>query len=409
MRIRSWHLLPFALPLLASCSDASGEGVWAGTVTDSAGVPVVQNPSEGLWTAGEEWVLEEELSIGTMAGEPAYQFGQIIGVDVDADGAIYVADMQASEIRVFDASGVHLRTMGSPGAGPGELGVGVGGVFVAGDEVRVPDLGNARVTIYGRDGSFLRSYQIDVAAGVPVRWAETPDGRLMAQLRYASLTDSASAPRGDAVVILGPEGEPADTVTILPPGLQVQFVGGQPRMRMFASEPMWDAGSDGLFVSGENSGYRMEVRAPDGVLRRVVARDFEQRPVTERDQSVILNAMRDAYADLGVPPAAMTALFEQTSFADYYPVFALVLAGPEGSLWVQRIKTGEDLVGEEGEFDALDLGSNEWEVFGSEGRFLRVTEFPARFQPLRTLRDRFYGVARDELDVQSLKVYRLVR
>ena len=60
-------------------------------------------------------------------------------------------------------------------------------------------------------------------------------------------------------------------------------------------------------------------------------------------------------------------------------------------------------MGEGGEFDPQDLGSDEWEVFEGEGRFLGVTEFPSRLQLLRTLGDRFYGVARDELKVQSLE------
>jgi len=66
-------------------------------------------------------------------------------------------------------------------------------------------------------------------------------------------------------------------------------------------------------------------------------------------------------------------------------------------------------VGEDGVFDPNALGSKEWKVFDPEGRYLGVVDFPPRFSPFRTLGDRFYGVALDELDVQSLKVFLVVR
>ena len=75
-------LMLLALPLLAACAGA-GESSWAGTVTDSAGIAIVQNPAQGAWTPDKAWKVEEVLSIGEMGGDANYQFGQIVGVDVD--------------------------------------------------------------------------------------------------------------------------------------------------------------------------------------------------------------------------------------------------------------------------------------------------------------------------------------
>ena len=49
---------------LTACSD--GEPLWTGTMYDSAGVTIVSNPDVGIWTPGEEWVLEEEVRIGVV-------------------------------------------------------------------------------------------------------------------------------------------------------------------------------------------------------------------------------------------------------------------------------------------------------------------------------------------------------
>lgn len=400
--------------LLVACSgsdaaDDSGSG-WDGTVTDSAGIPVVSNPSDGLWGPAEGWTVEEVISIGALEGEDAYQFGRIVAADRDSDGNFYVADQQAQEVRVFGPDGTHLRTLGEPGAGPGQLSRGVTGVFVHEGEVRVPDLGNQRLSRYSPDGEFIGSDRIDLAGGVPIRF-DADGGRLVAQVRWIPTSDTAdTSPKGDPIVEYGPDASVVDTLTVLPPGLSVRFEGGQARLRFFEAEPIWDLGPDGRLVSARNDMYRFEIRGPGGELQRVIRRDFESRPVTEHDKEVFLDAIRELAVDQGAPAAAVEAMFAQATFAEHYPAFASVLAGPQGTTWVQRIRTGEDLTeGEEGTFDPQDLGSNEWDVFDADGRYLGMTEFPGRFQPLRVVGDTFYGVQRDAMDVQRVVGYRVVR
>jgi hypothetical protein len=48
-------------------------------------------------------------------------------------------------------------------------------------------------------------------------------------------------------------------------------------------------------------------------------------------------------------------------------------------------------------------------VFDADGQYLGVVSFGVRFQPLRVIGERFYGVARDELGVQAVSVYQLIR
>ncbi|NIR45612.1 MAG: hypothetical protein GWN99_08430, partial [Gemmatimonadetes bacterium] len=55
-RISTTFLLAAAV---AACSGGDS-GEWAGNVTDSAGVTIVSNPTDGAWVAGEAWTVEEE-------------------------------------------------------------------------------------------------------------------------------------------------------------------------------------------------------------------------------------------------------------------------------------------------------------------------------------------------------------
>ena len=57
----------------AACSTGDPASTWAGTVVDSAGVEIVQNPMDGIWQSGEGWTLEEVLSIGETIGDEAYR------------------------------------------------------------------------------------------------------------------------------------------------------------------------------------------------------------------------------------------------------------------------------------------------------------------------------------------------
>ena len=59
MNLRSMGWLP-ALALAAACGGEPGASAgWSGTVEDSAGVQIVRNPSEAVWSADEAWGFEE--------------------------------------------------------------------------------------------------------------------------------------------------------------------------------------------------------------------------------------------------------------------------------------------------------------------------------------------------------------
>jgi hypothetical protein len=377
-------------------------------VADSAGIQIVQNPTQGLWAPGEGWTVEEILSVGSLEGDDAYQFGQISGVDVDDQGNLYIADAQSQDVRVFDGSGTYLRTIGSPGSGPGEIGRGLSGVFVVHDTVVIPDLGNQRITRYTPEGDLVGSERLDLSKGVPLRWDVASGGRLVVQKRGLNLEDSTATPRGDPIVTLAGEGESPDTLAVLPPGESVQFSGGQAQVRQFEPEPIWDASPDGRLLTAVNSAWRLEVWNEDGSLARIITRPSERKPVTERDIKVFKDAIADLLRQQGAPPQAAQAFLQRMEFADYYPAFVTLALGPAGSIWVQNFLSGEEVAGEAETFNPQDMGSTEWGVFDEAGRYLGSVRFPGKFQPIRAMGDRFYGVARDEMDVQSLKVYRVV-
>lgn len=408
---RRWVALAAAVVLPACGGD--GGGGWAGSVTDSAGIVVVHNPEEGVWEGEEAPEVTRDLLIGAAEGQPEYQFGRIVGLDVDEEGSVYVLDQQAREVRVFDSAGAYIRTIGRPGNGPGELSQGTAGLMLGpGDTVLVPDGALQRVTRFTREGSEAGSFPLSFAEGIPIRWASTPEHQLVQQTRRMAFPGQPQAPeepQPDLLLVRGADGTVRDTLMQLQTGESFQLGAGGPRIRFFAPEPVWTMTPEGKLVSGRTSDYRLEVRSRTGELERVITRPFTPKPVTEADKEMILRGMREMMRAQGAPPQAVEPMLQSASFGETYPAFANIVAGPEGSLWLQRLRTASELqeMAAGGELDMQDIGSPTWDVFDAEGRYLGSLTLPEGFSPMKVVGDRFYGVLRDELDVQYVARYRL--
>lgn len=396
--------------LVAAGGCADGGGEWQGNVADSAGVPIVTSAGDGVWAPEEGWTIEEDLRIGSAEGQPEYQFGQIVGIDVASDGRIFVLDQHARDVRVFDPEGRFIGRIGKGGSGPGELGQGAGPVFVGpGDTVSIPDVGQQRVTRYTPAGEPAGSFQVAMADGIAVKWMEAPDGDLVQQTMIMALPGQPHVEARNLLLRRDARGEITDTIMIMPAGQTMDFSSGQPRMTLFAPEPMWALGPQGHLVYGNNAVYRLEVFGPEGELERVIARERERNPISESDQQEFRRAIRDAWEQAGMPPQAMDIMGQALDFADYYPAYANLFGGPDGSVWVQRVQSPEDVRESGATFDLQDIGGPEWEVFDHEGRLLGAVRMPTRFTPLLFRGDHIYGVLRDDLDIQYAARMRVSR
>lgn len=386
------------LPLLVfACADAVPSTQWRGTVRDSAGVPIIQNPDTPIMEGG--WQVREVLRIGSAAGAPETQFGMIASVDVADDGRIYVLDQQHRRVRVFGPDGGFVREMGGSGAGPGELSaIAVTALVGPDDTVFVGDLGNVRFERFAPDGSPAGSVPLPVPNGrMPNRLDMLRDGRFVELVRSVP---TASRPdlEDELLLVIARDGSVADTLHRLPAGRSVEFRNGAAVLSVFAAEPVWALGEDDRLYTAVNAQYRIEIRN-NGRLERVIERAAEPRPVTEEDRSAFLRMLRRSLREQGVDPMAVEEMARSMTFADRYPMFAHFAPGPRGTVWVQQVRTARDAEEEGAVFDGADVGSDRWDVFDAQGRFVTTTRLPVGFAPLLYRGDRFYGTWQDELDV----------
>lgn len=406
--------LLLTVPVLSvACSEQS---TWGGTVTDSAGVTVVHNPSLGVWSDSDVWAVEEEVRIGAIEGDPDYLFGRIAWVGADSRGRVFVLDALSQHVRVYSAAGRYEETIGGPGVGPGELGPEPAALFLGeGDTLLVSDLGNLRVNRYAPDGASLGSFGLAFENGLPLAITATRQGAIAAQIRPLPLPGQAVTDSLDALLILGTDGAVLDTLMRFPSGRTLQLGGGQPEITVFAPEPMWQLTDAGGLCYAANTDSRYELYSQDGVLERIVTRSAVPRPITEEDRET-MRSLFDEQLRATVPPQAYPQASAQVReivrFAYHYPPYARLLIGPERSVWVQHLPLPSELTDEErvswNFMDVLtgvswnlieDIGAREWDVFDADGRFLGTVTMPPRFSPRTIVGDKIYGLWRDELEV----------
>jgi hypothetical protein len=264
------------------------ESSWAGAMYDSAGVTIVSNPPEGIWDERDRWRLEEELRIGIVEGDPAYQFGEVQGIAVGQDARIYVLDWLGKHVKVFSPDGVLERIVAGPGEGPGELGMAP--VFLAllpGDTLIVFDAPH-RINRYAPDGTPLESIPTDVRAGYyPMAWRATTTGSVAFQLRPfgQGLGDADTL---DAIVQFGGDRLFGDTLLQIRRG---EATGEG--WNVYLREPVWTLTNDLDVVFGENHDYRLGVYR-EGSLNRIISKAHDRRPVSDQEKEVIIKAAQRA-------------------------------------------------------------------------------------------------------------------
>lgn len=383
-------LLPVLVAALAACGDGAGAAAgWAGTIDTLAGGRVlVRNPERGAWRSGEEWKLVEELRIGSAEEEGPALFGNVMDVEVDGLGRVWVVDSQAGEIRVFGPDGRHVRTIGRKGSGPGEFQNLVGIERGPGERIWAYDFDLSRFSVFDTAGrlvtSHLRRQQVMMmpwrggfdargrfydASGIP-----GPQRFTLVLLRY----DSAMAP--------------VDTMTI--PRVETEEVKVERgQSRAFAQLPygpmqVWERSRDGGLWTGVTGRYELHHLSFPGDTTRTIVREHRPVPVTaaEKDSAI---AGLEWFTKMG-------GRIDRGRIPDVKPAFEGLLEDNQGFLWVAP--------------SVAEGARRPYDVFDPEGRYLSRVEFPGpeRGMYLVAVRgDRAYGVVSDDDGVQYVVRYRI--
>jgi hypothetical protein len=387
----------------------------------------VRGDTEIVRTAGADPLaslatLTQELSIGTVEGDEVYMFGFLTTLAVSADGSIYAYDDQAGALRKYDVNGVFVKQFGRQGDGPGEYRAPTGLAVDAAGQVHVWDPRARRLTVYGDTGEVLRSFSVpsglfsdhtltvDSAGRDYVRatLGDFHPGATQQQgfLRYSTtgqLVDTILPPDGGPEPALLTATTPASPVARgRPPAPRASAVSPPP----FTPTLDWTLSPLGYLWAGHSSAYRIDALLPGGRRLRV-EKDADAVPVAAGEREwwtdIVTTSMRriDPGWSWNGPPVAETK-----------PYFQSLRSGDDGRLWVRVHMPAVPVPPPPGD-TAAARRPPPWrepamyDVFEPDGSYVGRVAMPLR-AALEVMRgDRIWAIARDSLDVQYIRRYRL--
>jgi hypothetical protein len=346
------------------------------------------------------WTTEStpSVSIGEIEGAQPYMFAQVVGAVRLSDGRLVVANAGSSELRVYDARGAHLNTLGRSGSGPGEFLALRALWLMPADTLLVADSRNARVSVYAPGPTLVRSIQLATAASITGRMA---DGAFLFTIgiappekvakfeglveyngfvlrRTAESTAFDTIARGKAGQSFVQPAAPSFRQYPFPFGRTAQIAVGPTRF-YYADTHTTEIGVYG--PRGERMGS-VRIR---GSGRALSGSDFQRwvdEDVAKRATEQAKLDAREGYKQ--IPPPART------------PEFAALKLDDDGNLWVRRYGPPWD-------------PSPDWDVHTADGAPLANVKLPQRFEPMHIGRDFVLGVRKDALDVEHVELYRLTR
>lgn len=360
MAIRNCAVLAATL-FLHGCGDTSvrtGAHEWVGTIdTLASGQIVVRNTGAPVWRDGAGWQLRELFRLGSIDGAGPDVFGQVFDLELGSDGALFVLDSQASEVRVFSTDGGYLRTVGRPGRGPGELNNPVGMALDPEGILWVLSAGNARYSGFEPHSGELQDEKRRTATFSVVPWPGRFD-------RAGRLLDMSLGENGQPVIlVLDATFFPVSTLAVPQPNDRdrILFLDGDvpvvSAMAPFAPHPSWAAHPDGGIVVGESATYRLHRISVSGdtLLSSEVA--WEPVPISreERDSALAVFHRISESAGGATPD-------RRPRVPSHKPAHGPLFVDGDGHTWVRKA-------------EASGAGAA-WDVFDNGGRLLGEVRIP---------------------------------
>ncbi|MDH5806024.1 MAG: hypothetical protein OEZ54_12660, partial [Gemmatimonadota bacterium] len=304
---------------------------WVATVDTVGDTIVVRTESGSVW--GDTAILVEEMRIGVFEGPDEYMLGRVVSMAVTSDDNLVLMDRHVPALRVYDASGSHVVTMGREGGGPGEYENPDGGLGVLSDgRIVLRDPGNARFSVYSGEGEYLSSWPISGGFNTSRKMVvATGDTVLTMVLLEAGLapwdwTYGLARYSSDGAVV---DTLKAPTWDYEPPQIRGEREGSSSTNGVpFGADDIWTFSPLGYFVGGVATDYRIDLYRPDAPTLRI---ERNWTPVgvlpeekEERERSVTENFRRQfpGWRWNGPP------------IPDTKPAFSDIHVGDDGRIWI---------------------------------------------------------------------------
>jgi len=367
------------------------------------------------------WTASLELRIGSV-DDPDYALTTIRFLEVGPDGTIFTLHPQEQLIRMFNADGELIRTIGGRGAGPGEFQQALTMGWVA-DTLWVLDARGYRFSQFAAAGTYLGSFSVP--------YAVVDDPNALQPARAEGLLDDGtvhgSPPAFSSLVaegilthtvpvLMSRDGRVTDTLPSIPLGRNfwVIYDPNEPRRAQMSRAHPFPDGPLWWYVPRERAMIVLERWAPldpgNAHFRlskltftgdTVLTREYPFEPVAVRREEVdsVLDVVSSAIAEIAffnATPARAREWVEATLDApSFRPGVTDFRLARDGSIWLS--------LGPDG------AGQDDWLVLDAAGEPVARVALPSSVRPLAIDRPLVWGAETDDLDVPYVVRYRIDR
>ncbi len=346
--------------VFVSCGKQKAE--WGGTIEVVDAVTVVKNPKEPMY--GEDvFSLEEEFSIGETEGREEYLFSEIRHLAISEDESIFVLDSKEDHIKVFDKEGKYIKTIGTPGQGPGELDR-PSSICISQNELVVLE-GARRFSVFSLEGEFLKHISTKET------WAL---GASMDSVGNIVLTEGVMDPEYFHYKV-----KKVDVnMNLLCEIAKTPAPDARTGINPFMPFAYWRIDEDDNIVFGYPKDYEIQILNPDGKVIKKIKREYDPVEVTEQEEK---ERAEDS------PPQI------KYIFPKYHSAYYRFFLDDEGRIFVQ---TWEKIEDEEIYYH---------DIFDSNGKY--VVKIPLRMRPIICKKNKLYSIEEDEEGYQYVKRYKV--
>lgn len=339
------------------------------------------------------------MVVGERAGDTEHELYRIVTPFLLPDGGLGVPLSDEGTIRIYDGEGEFVRSLGSSGQGPGEF-VGLDAAWARGDTIEAFDNELNRVT------RFVPGEAPEVIALEAVASAQNgvPGVDQGDWVLYGVKEVQRSGRDLVAVHLFTPDGSHgAELSEVHGFRRHVHDGGGGPDP--ISPRPLVRTGGDRVYVAETLTPRITELDVPTGRARVI---EWEPAsPLSHADAVAIAREQVSTPGSSAMDEAWTLASFSALTGDEEVSVFWDFLIDGESFIWIREYDPGIHATNVGGLVSAGSGGR--WSVFDFEGRHVTTVVVPDDFEPLSIDADRLIGVRRDELDVESVRVYRIQR
>jgi hypothetical protein len=357
---------------------------------ESQAPTVVNNPAPGAATPVLRLSAQPVLRVGGTNNDDRYEFSYVTHAIRLRNGNLAVLPSSSGEhernveMRIFSPTGVHLRTIGRMGDGPGEFRSAARIFEVEGDSLAVVDQNRRTLTLFNTAGRTLatinriaktrccfadkslllvpQTSSTGVVRGTSmptsVPGATPPESTARPSWVFERTSFAAPSSRSKGITVDGDDPE----IMIAPITTSDGMVGIPIERRPYGRTAFLEiAGDEVVYGIGDNFEY--QVFSSSGVLKRTVRAAIPSDPVTAADR----DSVRDNFTAhrRGLSRADYLSAFARLHIPATKPAYDILMTEPDGTVWIRAKApaTGQPA---------------SWVCFNTEGKLVGTLNTPPR-------------------------------